>query len=85
MAKKNERVGLTIDEVIGRLRKIKERSPLKGDTCVFICIQEQEYQPIHDLTLSSHEESTPENPSGVVLLFSDTLDAIITNGLEDGS
>lgn len=72
-----KRKALTLDELIDALVEIRLKSPLKGKTVSHICIPDHEYQPIHEVKLTDTDAGNEDNPSGVVLLFSDSLDKII--------
>ena len=66
---------LTLDEVIDQLMQIRQQSPLKGQTVVFVCVPDYEYCPVTSVKLTDHE--TPE-PSGCVIFQSQRLDNILT-------
>lgn len=54
----------TIDTMIEALKKMREESPLKGDTCVYVCLPEVDYIPLDEMKLD-------KDPSGgaVVLII----------------
>lgn len=78
MADRNvRRKSLTLDELIDALVQVRLNSPLKGQTVPHICIPDHEYQAINEVKLTDTDAGDENNPSGVALIFSDSLDNII--------
>jgi hypothetical protein len=71
------RESLTLDELIDALVQVRLKSPLKGQTVPHICIPDHEYQAINEVKLTDTDAGDENNPSGVALIFSDSLDEIV--------
>jgi len=56
---------ITVDEAIEQLQAVKAKSVLGGNTCLHVCIQNVEYQPVTEIIL----EQITEDSGAVALVM----------------
>lgn len=56
---------ITIDDAIIQLTKLREKSPLGGETVIVLCEQDREYEEFHEITLGTDPDMG--EPNGLIL------------------
>ena len=77
MGRKKKRTALNLDDLIEQLMRIRDASPVGGETIPYIRIPGYPYQEINEVILSDTVSGGPGDRFGVVLILSNSLSKII--------